>query len=122
MGKALTIIRVKHLGDLGRYYADSHTIALRAGMLLEKEREVLWHERRHAMRGDTAGHNDAAVERVVDRQAAEDAMPWVSIEWAWERSTDLTEMASLLKLPEEWVHRRLMALHPARKALLKISV
>lgn len=111
----------KPIDDPGRYYDDAQTIVLRSGQTLEEERRVLWHELVHAERRDRAGHNDAAVERLVDRHAAENAMPWSAIEWAWERATDLTEMAGLLKLPEAWVHRRLMNLHPARKASLRLN-
>lgn len=106
----------------GRYYDDHRAIVLRKGLLIEQERRYLWHELAHADRRDRAGHTDAAVERVVDRHAAENAMPWVSIEWAWSQALDLTEMAGLLKLPEEWVHFRLMNLHPARKAALRLRV
>lgn len=105
----------------GRYYHDLSTIVTRTGLLLERERRALWHELVHADRGDTAGHTDATVERHVERLAAEWAMPWVSIRWAWERAVDLTEMAGLLKLPEDWVHHRLMSLHPAQKQLLRLS-
>lgn len=104
----------------GRYYDERRAIVIRSGLLLEQERRVLWHELSHADRRDRAGHTDAKVERLVDRHAAENAMPWVSLEWAWNEATDLTEMAGLLKLPEDWVHFRLMGLHPARKAMLRI--
>lgn len=93
---------------------------MRSGLLLEEERRYLWHELTHADRRDTAGHNNVAVERVVERRAAENAMPWESLLWAWETATDMEEMAGLLKLPEEWVRFRLACLHPARKAMLKI--
>lgn len=83
---------------------------------------MLWHELTHAGRRDRAGHTDARVERLVDRHAAENAMPWPSLEWAWNEATDLTEMAGLLKLPEDWVHARLMRLHPAQKAMLRVRV
>lgn len=108
------------IDSTGRYYDDHETIVLRSGLMLEQERRVLWHELAHAERRDRAGHTDAAVERLVERQAAENAMPWSSIEWAWSEATDLTEMAGLLRLPEEWVHFRLMGLHPARKARLRL--
>lgn len=49
-------------------------------------------------------------------------MPWCSIRDAWERSTDMDELAGLLKLPVEWVHHRILSLHPARKAQLKIRI
>lgn len=112
---------VRHqVAETGRYYDSSRTIVVRAGLLLEQERRVLWHELTHADRGDRAGHTDAKVERLVERHAAENAMPWESITWAWEQATDMTEMAGLLKLPEDWVHFRLMNLHPARKAVLRI--
>lgn len=104
----------------GRYYDDAETIVLRSGLLLEQERRYLWHELAHAERRDRVGHTDAKVERLVERHAAENAMPWQSIQWAWNEATDLTEMASLLKLPEDWVHFRLMNLHPARKAQLQV--
>lgn len=114
---------VRHqVAETGRYYDSSRTIVVRASLLLVQERRILWHELTHADRRDRAGHTDAAVERVVERHAAENAMPWVSLAWAWEESTDLTEMADLLKLPEEWVHFRLINLHPGRKAMLKIRV
>lgn len=117
------LLLVRHqVAETGRYYDSSRTIVVRAGLLLEQERRVLWHELTHADRRDQAFHTDARVERAVERHAAENAMPWVSIEWAWNESTDLTEMAGLLKLPEEWVHFRLMNLHPARKSLLRVKV
>jgi hypothetical protein len=104
----------------GRYYDEARAIVMRRGLLLEEERRYLWHELEHADRRDTSGHNDAAVERLVERRAAETAMPWGSILWAWAQAQDLTEMAGLLKLPEEWVHFRLTGLHPAQKALLRV--
>lgn len=110
------------IAEPGRYYDEHRSIVIRSGLLLEQERRVLWHELVHADRRDRAGHTDDKVERLVDRHAAENAMPWVSIEWAWNQSTDLTEMADLLKLPEDWVHFRLMNLHPAQKALLRVRV
>lgn len=95
---------------------------MRRGLLLCEERRYLWHELTHADRRDRAGHTDAKVERAVERHAAENAMPWISIEWAWGLSLDLTEMADLLKLPEDWVWFRLKNLHPARKAQLRVRV
>lgn len=105
----------------GRYYHDGRHIVIRSGLLIEEERRYLWHELVHADRGDIAGHTDAKVERLVERHAAEAAMPWCSVEWAWSEAVDLTDMAGMLKLPEEWVHWRLMNLHPAQKALLRLS-
>lgn len=93
---------------------------IRTGLLLVEERRYLWHELAHADRRDVEGHNDARVERVVERHAAENAMPWESIAWAWRHSCDLSEMAGLLKLPEDWVWFRLKNLHPARKARLRL--
>lgn len=114
---------VRHqIAEAGRYYDDLRTIVIRKGVLLEEERRFLWHELAHADRRDTLGHNSPAVERIVERHAAENAMPWVSIEWAWSRATDLAELADLLKLPEEWVWFRIKNLHPARKAMLRVSV
>jgi hypothetical protein len=106
----------------GRYYDEQRTIVMRTGLTIEEERRHLWHELVHADRRDRAGHTDAKAERLVDRHAAENAMPWCSIEWAWGQATDLTEMAGLLKLPEDWVWMRLRNLHPAQKALLKVRV
>lgn len=117
----ISLIRAK-IAEPGRYYDDERTIVMRSGLLLEQERRYLWHELAHADRRDQAGHTDAGVERLVERHAAENAMPWVSLEWAWNEATDLTEMADLLKLPEDWVHFRLMGLHPARKAMLRVRV
>jgi hypothetical protein len=105
----------------GRYYHSDRTIVMRSGLLIEEERRYLWHELVHADRGDTAGHADARVERTVERRAAEAAMPWVSIEWAWSQAVDLTEVASLLKLPEDWVHSRLMSLPADQKAQLTVT-
>ena len=105
----------------GRYYDELDTIVLRSGMLLEDERRYLWHELVHAERRDRAGHTDAQVERVVEREAAERAMPWPSIEWAWRRASDMSEMAGLLRLPEVWVHFRIKHLGPDRKALLRVQ-
>lgn len=110
------------IAEPGRYYDSARTIVMRTGLRIEDERRYLWHEIVHADRRDTAGHTDDKVERLVDRHAAENAMPWCSIEWAWEQATDLTEMAGLLKLPEDWVHLRLMSLHPAQKASLRVRV
>lgn len=92
---------------------------IRDGLLLEEERRYLWHELAHADRRDVAGHNDARVERIVERHAMENAMPWETLRWAWSRSTDLQEMTDLLKLPRAWVASRLRTLHPAQKALLR---
>lgn len=114
----LTLVR-HQIGETGRYYDDLRTIVIRQGLLLEEERRYLWHELGHADRRDTAGHNSPEVERIVERHAAENAMPWVSVEWAWSQATDLEEMADLLKLPAEWVWFRLRNLHPALKASLR---
>lgn len=114
---------VRHqIAQTGRYYDAHRTIVVRSGLLLEEERRVLWHELEHADRRDRACDTDARVERIVDRHAAENAMPWCSIRDAWERSTDMDELAGLLKLPVEWVHHRILSLHPARKAQLKIRI
>lgn len=93
---------------------------MRQGELLVDERRILWHELRHEARGDRAGHTDPAIERLVDREAAEDAMPWVSIKAAWDLATDMDEVAELLKAPPEWVHMRLTNLHPGLKAQLRL--
>lgn len=106
----------------GRYYDEHRTIVMRSGLLIVEERRHLWHELAHADRRDTAAHNDPAVERVVERHAAQNAMPWESLLWAWSEATDLTEMADLLKLPEDWVWFRLRNLHPAQKAMLRVRV
>lgn len=119
LGEELQLVRIA-LDDTGRYYDESRTIVLRKGMLLEQERQILWHELVHAARRDTAGHTDAQVERLVERHAAENAMPWVSIQAAWDRATDLTDLAGLLKLPEDWVYFRIKNLHPAQKAALRV--
>lgn len=105
----------------GRYYDEAETIVLRSGLLIEQERRYLWHELVHAERRDRVGHTDAGVERLVERQAAERAMPWVSIEWAWREASDMSEMAELLKLPEEWVHFRIMRLGRDQKAMLRVA-
>lgn len=105
----------------GRYYDERRAIVMRSGLLLEEERRYLWHELAHADRRDRSGHADARVERLVERHAAESAMPWHSIRWAWDRSTDLTEVADLLKLPEDWVHFRLMSLRPEQKSELRVA-
>lgn len=118
-GDDLKLVRIA-LDDTGRYYDESRTIVLRAGALLEEERRILWHELAHAARRDTVGHTDDRVERLVERHAAENAMPWVSIVAAWDLAADLTEMAGLLKLPEAWVYWRLTNLHPAQKAALRV--
>jgi hypothetical protein len=117
----LNLVRAP-ISSQGRYYDGHRTIVMRDDLLIEEERRHLWHELVHADRRDRAGHMDAKVERLVDRHAAENAMPWESISWAWERATDLTEMAGLLKLPEDWVWQRLHSLHPAQKALLRVRV
>lgn len=110
------------ISEPGRYYHAHRTIVARKGLLITHERRVIWHELRHFDRGDVACHTDAAVERLVDRQAAENAMPWVSIKDAWEIATDLDEMADLMMLPTDWVHARLLGLHPALKAQLRLRV
>lgn len=109
------------ISEPGRYYDDTRTIVLRQGLLLERERQVLWHELTHADRGDEDGHTDLAVERLVERLAAERAMPWSSIEWAWRTAVDMSEMAGLLRLPEEWVHFRIKHLEPERKSMLRVA-
>lgn len=111
---------VRHrISETGRYYDELRTIVIRDGLLLEEERRYLWHELAHADRRDVAGHNDARVERVVERHAIENAMPWETVRWAWAQSVDLGDMAHLLKLPADWVSRRLQTLHPAQKAILR---
>lgn len=110
------------IAEPGRYYDDRRAIVIRRGLLIEEERRYLWHELTHADRRDVAGHTDARVERLVERRAAESAMPWESVEWAWGQAVDLHEMADLLKLPEAWVRFRLQLLHPARKAALRRMV
>lgn len=92
---------------------------MRSGLLLCEERRYLWHELVHADRRDKVHHSDAGVERVVERHAAQNAMPWESLLWAWSQAVDLTEMADLLKLPEDWVWFRLKYLHPAQKGMLR---
>lgn len=112
---------VRHqVAEPGRYYDSARTIVIRSGLLLEQERRYLWHEIVHADRRDRAGHTDAKVERLVDREASLLAMPWSSLLWSWEQATDLTEMAGLLKLPEDWVWFRLKNLPAHDKALLRI--
>ncbi|WP_370246943.1 hypothetical protein [Nocardioides sp.] len=114
---------VRHrISEPGRYYDEIRTIVVRSGLLLAEERRVLWHELVHAERRDRVGHTDARVEGLVDRQAAELAMPWESLRWAWHESTDLTEMAGLLKLPEEWVWTRLRRLPAEQRADLRIRL
>jgi hypothetical protein len=98
----LNLVRAA-ISSQGRYYDRHRTIVMRDDLLIEEERRHLWHELVHADRQDRVGHMDAKVERLVDRRAAENAMPWESIRWAWDQATDLTEMAGLLKLPEDWV-------------------
>lgn len=93
---------------------------MRTGLLIEEQRRHLWHEIVHADRRDTHGHTDGAVERVVDRHAAENAMPWESLWWAWNEADDVGGMAALLKLPEDWLRYRLNYLHPRRKIQLGI--
>lgn len=110
------------IAEPGRYYAEHHTIVLRSGLLLEQERRYLWHEVIHSDRGDRVGHTDAAVERLVEREAAERAMPWSSLWWAWEQSTDLTDVAGLLKLPEDWVWFRVKNLSTDHKAMLRVRL
>lgn len=108
------------IAEPGRYYDAHRTIVLRAGDLLVDERRALWHELRHCHRRDRQCDTDAAVERLVDRQAAEDAMPWVSIKAAWDLAVDMDEVAELLKAPPEWVHSRISGLHPGLKAQLRV--
>jgi hypothetical protein len=91
----LNLVRAA-ISSQGRYYDSHRTIVMRDDLLIEEERRHLWHELVHADRRDRVGHMDAKVERLVDRHAAENAMPWESIRWAWDRATDLTEMAGLL--------------------------
>lgn len=110
-----------HIAETGRYYHGLRTIVIRAGLLIEQERRVLWHELAHAERCDTADDCTLADERIVDHHAAQDAMPWESVRWAWHEATDLEEMAGLLKLPQEFVRLRLERLHPAQRALLRTS-
>lgn len=117
----LNLVRLP-IAEPGRYYDADRAIVMRKGLLLAEERRYLWHELVHADRRDTAGHNDPSVERVVEHHAAQNAMPWSSLQWAWDRATDVTEMADLLKLPEDWVWFRLQHLHPAQKALLQLRV
>jgi len=105
----------------GRYYDDERTIVLRNDLLIEQERRFLWHEIVHSDRHDANGHVDASVERLVDREASERAMPWETLLWAWEGATDLTEMAGLLKLPEEWVWERIKNLPRDHKAMLRVG-
>lgn len=104
----------------GRYYDEARTIVLRSGLLLADERRHLWHEVVHSDRRDRAGHTDARVERLVEREASERAMPWSALAWAWDRATDLTEVADLLKLPEQWVWFRIKHLADDDKARLRL--
>lgn len=103
----------------GRYYDCHKAIVVRTGLPIEQERRYLWHELEHADRRDRVGHTNAKVERLVERHAAENAMPWLSVQWSWTIATDLHEMAGLLKLPVEWVRFRLGNLHPVQKAVLR---
>lgn len=108
------------ISEPGRYYDSDQSIVMRKGLRLEEERRYLWHEIVHSDRRDRFGHTDVWVERAVEREAANRAMPWPSIAWAWGRSSDLTEMSGLLKVPEDWVHYRLMGLPSTAKALLRV--
>lgn len=114
----MKMIRAR-ISEPGRYYESHRTIVLRSGALLVDERRALWHELGHCRRRDRACDTDAAIERLVDRQAAEDAMPWVSIKAAWRLSSDMDELAELLKAPVDWVHLRLANLHPGLRAQLR---
>lgn len=121
MGPEVKMVRAQ-IAEPGRYYDAHRTIVLRTGQLLVDERRALWHELGHCRRRDRACDTDEAVERLVDRQAAEDAMPWVSIKNAWSMATDLDEAADLLKAPPDWLHLRLVNLHPVLLAQLQIRL
>lgn len=110
------------IAEPGRYYDTYRTIVLRTGQLLVNERRALWHELGHCRRRDRSCDTDGEIERLVDRQAAEDAMPWVSIKAAWKLASDLEEVADLLKAPPDWLHLRLVNLHPNLKAQLRIRI
>ncbi|WP_224279061.1 hypothetical protein [Nocardioides lacusdianchii] len=107
------------IAEPGRYYHGRRAIVLRSGMLLEDERRYLWHELVHADRNDRACHGSIAAEVSVEREAARRAMPMSSLLWAFQLEWQRHLVASLLKLPEEWVQFRLHAAHPAEKNQLR---
>lgn len=107
------------IAEPGRYYHASRSIIMRTGLLIEDERRFLWHELTHAERGDEACYSSGEVERSVDREAAQWAMPLSALEWAFGEALAFHEAASLLKLPESWVLYRLDVAHPAERALVQ---
>lgn len=102
----------------GRYYHGDHAIVLRAGLSLVEERRYLWHEIVHSDRSDEACQNSAEVERSVDREAAQRAMPFTSMLWAAERSQSWAEFADHLKVPEEFARLRWRTAHPIERGNL----
>lgn len=104
-GDHLTLSR-ERIAEPGRYYHQERGIVMRTGLRIEQERRYLWHELVHADRGDIAGHTDARVEAVVEREAVRRALPLQSLRWAFGQELGRREIAEMLKLPEDWIQFR----------------
>lgn len=91
---------------------------LRAGLSLTEERRYLWHELVHADRGDEPCHASDVNERRVDREAARRAMPLKSLVWAASQAQTWTELADLLRAPEDFLRLRWATAHPAERHLV----
>lgn len=101
----LTLVRAS-ISEPGRYYDGERAIVIRKGLLLCEERRHLWHELVHADRRDQAGHGCREMERAVERAAVRIAIPTRSLQWAAYQTDTMTDLADLLKLPEDWVRFR----------------
>lgn len=107
------------IAEPGRYYHRERAIVVRTGLLLARERAVLWHELVHARRGDErcAGRSlEARQEASVDREAARWAMPWPVLAWGLDRSANLHDLVEHMKVTERLVRVRLATAHPTEKA------
>lgn len=105
----------ERIAEPGRYYDDHRVIVLRRGMRLEQERRYLWHEIVHAMRRDRRcdGWVAEKVERSVEREAMQRAMPFAAVEAQLARAATWHDFVWHMKVPEPWVVARVGIAHPA---------
>ena len=109
----------ERIAEPGRYYDEHRAIVLRRGLRIEQERRYLWHEIVHAVRRDRRceGWLRAKVERSVEREAMQRAMPFVAVEAQLAQAATWQDFVWQMKVPEPWVVERLHIAHPAEVEL-----
>lgn len=111
----------ERIREPGRYYHEHRVIVLRKGLKIEEERRYLWHELTHALREDEScqGWAHHVMERSVEREAAQRAMPLSAMEASLSRAATWTDFVWDMKVPEPWVRFRVEIAHPAERALMR---